>query len=84
MLLTINLDESVAEIAAYMQKNGYTFPVIPAQVLVNSVLPQVAIPRNWIFDSKGVFRLEQIGYNSQDTDWEKKFLDAIKKSKNAQ
>jgi thiol-disulfide isomerase/thioredoxin/tetratricopeptide (TPR) repeat protein len=55
VLLTINLDESVAEITPYMQKNGYTFPVIPAQALVNSVLPQVAIPRNWIFDSKGIF-----------------------------
>jgi thiol-disulfide isomerase/thioredoxin len=84
VLLTFNLDESAGEIAPYMQKNGYTFPVIPAQALVNSVLPQVAIPRNWIFDSKGVFRLEQIGYNSQDAEWEKKFLDAIEKSKNGQ
>jgi thiol-disulfide isomerase/thioredoxin/nitrate reductase assembly molybdenum cofactor insertion protein NarJ len=81
VLLTFNVDESVAEIEPYMKKNGYTFPVIPAQSLVNTVLPEVGIPRNWIFDVKGVFRWEQIGYNSSDADWEKKFLDVLEKAK---
>jgi thiol-disulfide isomerase/thioredoxin len=81
VLLTFNVDESVAEIEPYMKKNGYTFPVIPAQSLVNTVLPEVGIPRNWIFDTKGVFRWEQIGYNSSDADWEKKFLEVLEGAK---
>ena len=81
VLLTFNVDESVAEIEPYMKKNGYTFPVIPAQSLVNTVLPEVGIPRNWIFDTKGVFRWEQIGYTSSDADWEKKFLEVLQKAK---
>jgi thiol-disulfide isomerase/thioredoxin/tetratricopeptide (TPR) repeat protein len=81
VLLTFNVDESVAEIEPYMKKNGYTFPVIPAQALVNTVLPVVGIPRNWIFDTKGVFRWEQIGYNSSDADWEKKFLEVLEGAK---
>jgi len=81
VLLTFNVDESVAEIEPYMRKKGYTFPVIPAQSLVNTVLPVVGIPRNWIFDTKGVFRWEQIGYNSSDADWEKKFLEVLEKAK---
>ena len=81
VLLTFNVDESVAEIEPYMKKNGYTFPVIPAQALVNRVLPVVGIPRNWIFDTKGVFRWEQVGYNSSDAEWEKKFLEVLEKGK---
>jgi thiol-disulfide isomerase/thioredoxin len=81
VLLTFNVDESVAEIEPYMKKNGYTFPVIPAQSLVNTVLPEVGIPRNWIFDAKGVFRWEQVGYNSSDADWEKKFLEVLERAK---
>ncbi|MGA2774167.1 MAG: TlpA disulfide reductase family protein [Bryobacteraceae bacterium] len=81
VLLTFNVDESVAEIDPYMKKNGYTFPVIPAQALVNTVLPVVGIPRNWIFDTKGVFRWEQVGYNSSDADWETKFLEILEKAK---
>jgi thiol-disulfide isomerase/thioredoxin len=81
VLLTFNVDESVAEIDPYMKKNGYTFPVIPAQALVNTVLPVVGIPRNWIFDTKGVFRWEQVGYNSSDADWETKFLDVVERAK---
>jgi thiol-disulfide isomerase/thioredoxin len=81
VLLTFNVDESVAEIEPYMKKNGYTFPVIPAQALVNTVLPVVGIPRNWIFDTKGVFRWEQVGYNSSDADWETKFLDVLERAK---
>jgi thiol-disulfide isomerase/thioredoxin len=81
VLLTFDVDESVAQIEPYMKKNGYTFPVIPAQALVNTVLPVVGIPRNWIFDTKGVFRWEQIGYNSSDADWEKKFLEVLEKAK---
>jgi thiol-disulfide isomerase/thioredoxin len=80
VLLTFNVDESVAEIEPYMKKNGYTFPVIPAQALVNTVLPEVGIPRNWIFDTKGVFRWEQVGYDSSDTDWEKRFLEVLEKA----
>jgi thiol-disulfide isomerase/thioredoxin len=81
VLLTFNVDESVAEIEPYMKKKGYTFPVIPAQALVNTVLPVVGIPRNWIFDTKGVFRWEQVGYNSSDADWEKKFVEVLERAK---
>ena len=81
VLLTFNVDESVAEIEPYMKKNGYTFPVIPARALVNTVLPLVGIPRNWIFDTKGAFRWEQVGYDRSDADWEKKFLEVLEKAK---
>ena len=81
VLLTFNVDESLAEIEPYMKKNGYTFPVIPAEALVNTVLPVVGIPRNWVFNPKGEFLWEQIGYNADNPDWEKDFLKILGDSK---
>jgi thiol-disulfide isomerase/thioredoxin len=83
-VLTLNIDENVAEIALYMKQHGYTFPVIPARPMVELMLPRVSIPRNWIVDSKGNLQWEQRGYGSQNTEWEKRLLDMLEKTAGTQ
>jgi thiol-disulfide isomerase/thioredoxin len=77
-VLTLNVNENPAEIAPYMKKNGYTFPVIPAQPLVENMLPSVSIPRNWIVDRKGALTWEAIGYGP-DPEWEKRVVDMVER-----
>jgi thiol-disulfide isomerase/thioredoxin len=77
-VLTLNINENPAEIAPYMKKNGYTFPVIPAQPLVENMLPSVSIPRNWIVDQKGLLVWESTGFGP-DPNWEKQVLEMLEK-----
>jgi thiol-disulfide isomerase/thioredoxin len=68
-VLTLNFDQDLGSVAPFMQDKGYTFPVIPALSLVNSVLDDdVAIPQNWIVDTKGTWLWTQIGYGDEG-DW---------------
>jgi thiol-disulfide isomerase/thioredoxin/tetratricopeptide (TPR) repeat protein len=76
-VLSFNVNENPAEIAPYIKKNGYAFPVIPAQPLVENMLPNVSIPRNWLVDRKGALVWESIGYGAGDTTWEKRMLEML-------
>ena len=76
-MLTLNINENPAEIAPYVKKNGYTFPVIPAQPLVeNMLLPSLSIPRNWIVDPKGGLVWESIAFGA-DPQWERQVLEMV-------
>jgi hypothetical protein len=58
-----------ATIARYKKQHGHKFPAIPAQAMVEFMLPRVSIPRNRIVDAKGILQWEQSGYGSQNTEW---------------
>jgi thiol-disulfide isomerase/thioredoxin len=55
-ILTLTIDEDVGLVAPFMKEKGYTFPVLPAYSFVISLLDLVAIPQNWIADTKGEWR----------------------------
>jgi hypothetical protein len=79
-VITLNVDDSVGLIAPFLKKNNYTFPVIPAQSLVNSLAPTFTIPANWIVDADGVVRLERIGFGS-DEKWADQAIETMEKAR---
>ena len=72
-ILTFNSDDNPGVITPYMKENGFTFPVLPANDFVTTVLDFIAIPQNWIVDPKGVWRWTQFGFGG-DPDWEESML----------
>jgi thiol-disulfide isomerase/thioredoxin len=84
-IFSFNVDDDLGKIAPYIAEHKYTFPVIPAKDVVDAVVPQLAIPRNWLVDAKGKLQWEQIGYGN-DGKWEQMMrskLEELAKSGNA-
>src|SRR4029077_4848294 len=52
-ILSFNVDDDLGKVAPYVAEHKYTFPVIPAADLVDAMVPQLAIPRNWMVDTRG-------------------------------
>ena len=61
VLLTFNVDEAPEVVAPFVAKGGYTFPVLLAHDFVRNKLEVQGIPRNWVLDTNGVWRTDQIG-----------------------
>lgn len=79
-LLSFSVDDEVGAVAPYMKENGYSFPVLLASSYVNELLPFISIPRNWIVDAAGKWRLEQIGFGAAE-DWEKEMIEKIEQTR---
>jgi thiol-disulfide isomerase/thioredoxin len=79
-IVSFNVDDEVGKVQPYMQEQKFTFPVLLAKNYVDELLPALSIPRNWIVDSKGKWRLEQIGFG-HDENWEKLMLEKIGQAK---
>ncbi len=79
-ILSFNVDDEVGAVAPYVKENGFSFPVLLASAYVNDLLPYISIPRNWIVDASGKWRLEQIGFGSGE-DWEKDMLAKIEQTR---
>ena len=73
-VLSFNMDEDIGKVAPYIAKHHYTFPVIPARDLVNSIKPSIILPQNWLVNPKGKLEWEQIGYSREETDWQDKVI----------
>jgi len=58
-LVTLNLDMDLSAVQPYLDDNKYTFPV-----LVNGRYRDIAIPTNYILDSKGIPRWQSTGYDN--------------------
>lgn len=69
VLLTMNVDEKVAEVQPFVTRNGYTFPVSPAYDYVRKTLATTGIPRNWVIDADGIWRFDEVGYRDGEGDW---------------
>jgi thiol-disulfide isomerase/thioredoxin len=79
-ILTFNIDDEVGDVAPYMTKNKYTFPVLLARNYVDDLLPLISIPRVWIVDASGKWRWEQIGFGD-DAKWESEILEKLDHTK---
>ena len=79
-LVTFNIDEAVGDVAPYMSKNKYTFPVLVAKDYVNDLLPSISIPMLWIVDAAGKWRWQQNGYDD-DPKWETTILEKLDHTK---
>jgi thiol-disulfide isomerase/thioredoxin len=80
-LLTFDIDDDLGMVAPYLKEKGYTFPVVPALSLVNSVLDQnVGIPQIWVLDPKGTWQWTQVGYGAED-DWARVMMQKLETAK---
>jgi hypothetical protein len=78
-IITFNVDDNLGDVAPFMKENKYTFPVLLAGDLMNSLVPMLGIPLNWIVDPSGTVRSEQVGFGAIDK-WEDEMLAAIEKA----
>jgi thiol-disulfide isomerase/thioredoxin len=76
-VLSFNVDDDIGKVAPYIAKHHYTFPVISAADLVNSVMASLAIPQNWLVSPEGKLEWEQIGYSTDDKEWQATILAKI-------
>ncbi len=81
VLLSFNVDEELGLVEPFVKDKALAFPVLPANAFVGSVLDSISIPRNWIVDSKGKWRWEQIGFDFSETNWEASALAKIDSAK---
>jgi hypothetical protein len=65
VVLTMNVDEEPDKARAYVQKEGFQFPVLLAFTFVRKQLETKGIPRNWVFDGNLVFRTDEIGFHAR-------------------
>jgi peroxiredoxin len=69
-VVTMNVDEDTTQIRPFLEKHGYTFPVIPASTFVGQLVGFLSVPRLWIVDKKGKWLWEMVGYDSNADDYE--------------
>lgn len=62
-LVTLSVDEDGGKLAAFMKRNGYTFPVLASKSYVQTVLPQFILGQFWIVDGDGKVRLQRTNSN---------------------
>jgi thiol-disulfide isomerase/thioredoxin len=76
-VLSFNVDDEIGKVAPYIKQQGYTFPVLLAKDYVDDLLPSLGIPQVWIVDAKGKWLWEQVGFDSDNGDWQKGLLEKI-------
>jgi thiol-disulfide isomerase/thioredoxin len=79
LVLTLNVDQEIGLIEPFVKEKKYTFPVLPAYSYVESILPLISIPRNWVVSTDGVIEMEQIGFGGDGEQWLKQALEMIEK-----
>jgi thiol-disulfide isomerase/thioredoxin len=79
-ILTLTIDEDLGVVAPFMKAKGYTFPVLPAYTFIAGLLDLVAIPQNWIVDTKGEWRWTGAPSVS-DAEWEAAMLKQLESAK---
>jgi thiol-disulfide isomerase/thioredoxin len=61
-VVSLNIDENPGVVEPFMKEKGYTFPVVFAGALWESLKGEQSIPLNWIVDGEGVARSEHRGF----------------------
>lgn len=79
-ILTLTIDEDLGVVAPFLKEKGYTFPVLPAYSFVAELLDLVAIPQNWIVDTKGEWRWTGAPSVS-DAEWEAAMLKQLESAR---
>jgi thiol-disulfide isomerase/thioredoxin len=79
-ILTLTIDEDLGVVAPFMKEKGFTFPVLPAFSFVTGLLDLVAIPQNWIVDTKGEWCWTG-GPSVSDAEWEAAMLKQLESAR---
>lgn len=77
-VVSFNIDENPGQVLPFMQKQGYTFPVLAAFSYPHA---QDFVPRTWIIGKQGQWRWVKNGYDESKTyaEFEKDLLNQIGK-----
>ncbi len=78
-VISWNVDDNVGILAPFVKAKKVTVPVIPARLLMDDLVPMLAIPLNWIVDRNGVVRFESLGFGGEGDRWIEQALEAIEK-----
>jgi len=83
-ILSFDVDENPGQVLPFMQKQGYTFPVLAAFSIPQKM--QDLVPRTWIVGANGHWLWMKNGFDDAQTyaDFEKEMLDRIEKAKAGQ
>jgi len=65
----MNVDEELKRVKPFMDEKRYTFTALFAHPYVRGTLQTKGIPRNWIVDRDGVFRVDEIGFKKPAERW---------------
>lgn len=77
-MVTFNVDGNFGLIAPFMKENKYTFPVVPAKALAES-LEVHGVPHNLIVDAAGTIRFQSSGFGGDGEKWTEQVLQMIEK-----
>jgi thiol-disulfide isomerase/thioredoxin len=62
-VLTLNFDKQVGRVQPFMQRKGYTFPVLLAAAALDKYVKE-GIPQNWLVDAKAKVRRKATGFDA--------------------
>lgn len=77
VVLTFNVDLNPGLAQPAVDEGGYSFPVLFAFDWAQETLEEIAIPRSWIVDSRGMLRYEQVGFGSDGKGFVEEVLERI-------
>ena len=77
-VVTLNTDDNPGLIDPFMKENNYSFPVLPARDYVDTIVPSLSIPRNWIINKEGILKSAAVGFSKAAGDsWIDKQLKSL-------
>jgi thiol-disulfide isomerase/thioredoxin len=62
-VLTLNFDKQVGRVQPFMERKGYTFPVLLAAAALDKYVKE-GIPQNWLVDAKAKVRRKATGFDA--------------------
>lgn len=67
-VISLTVDENPETAKQFVQKNGYSFPVLSAKNFAEDAMPYFSIPRTWII-RHGVIVQEAEGFGADGDHW---------------
>ena len=78
-IISFNVDDNIGILGPFVKEKKLTFPVIPARLLMDDLVPMLGIPLNWIVDGEGVVRFESVGFGGDGDRWIEELMQTIDK-----
>ena len=75
LAISLNVDANPGAVVPFLQGKGWSFPVLLAHDYVNTLVPELSIPRTWIVRS-GVVLTEIVGFGNAES-WLKRVEAAV-------
>ncbi|MBK7650425.1 MAG: TlpA family protein disulfide reductase [Flammeovirgaceae bacterium] len=74
VMLSIDKDNALAKVEAYVKKNNYTFPIFMPSGYLAEPLQVPSIPTTFVIDKDGEIVMKEVGTRNYDTDKMREYL----------